>query len=182
MAKNKPRLTPVKVPITLESGQMTSGIRHKNLTLAAQALTPPAGPTSAPVLSVKQAAKLTAQEAESVFIVSGTKSLSSPQGEKMSRFTTIPVKIPMTGDDYFTVDVEITPITEQGGVYFWDVRNDDDDGTITSYQTGNRCRGLWVEARDYDNSAIFRQVIGTDFVVSGTDRADWLKVARRMAR
>ena len=180
MAKNKPRLTPVKVPIRLESGQMTSGIRHKNLTLAAQALTPPAGPTSAPVLSVKQAAKLTAQEAESVFIVSGTKSLSSPQGEKMSRFTTIPVKIPMTGDDYFTLDVEITPITEQGGVYFWDVRND--DGTITSYQTGDRGRGLWVEARDYDNSAIFRQVIGTDFVVSGTDRADRLKVARRMAR
>ena len=181
MAKNKPRLTPVKVPITLESGQMTSGIRHKNLTLAAQAPAPPAGPTSAPVLSVKQAAKLTAQEAESVFIVSGTKSLSSPQGEKMSRFTTIPVKIPMTGDDSFAVDVEISPITEQGGVYFWDVRNDD-DGTITSYQTGDRGRGLWVEARDYDNSAVFRQVIGTDFVVSGTDRADWLKVARRMAR
>ena len=53
MAKPKPKLTPVTVKIRLKSGKTTTGIRYKQLTPAASALTPPAGPTSAPVLSVK---------------------------------------------------------------------------------------------------------------------------------
>ena len=102
----------------------------------------------------------------------------SPQGEKMSRFTTTTVKIQLTNiGDFLSIDVEMTAITERDDVYFWETR--DDEGVITSHQTGRDGRAVWEEARDQDNSVFLIQLYGTaNFVVVGTGHDEWLALAR----
>ena len=99
----------------------------------------------------------------------------------MSRFLTTTVKIQLTHiGDFLSIDVEMTAITERDGVYFWETR--DDEGVITSYQTGRDGRAVWEEARDQDNSVFLIQLYGTaNFVVVGTGHDEWLAIARLMA-